>query len=184
MPSRSLQSRSLQLPLICGQRFKEKRESLGWSIEELVEKTTFSKNQVVQIENGLSNAFYSEQVKLNSAHKVAEVLNLSRDIAFEFAHANNNMTNIHPPQNIELPSSGVSKNLKDVLVKDVIVNDTIIGNDGPSHEFEKAKAHIKFQLKILFFSFLFLTLLFVSQTHDLFSTLPSFQPTQENKMNK
>jgi transcriptional regulator with XRE-family HTH domain len=183
MPSRSLQSRSLQLPQICGQRFKEKRESLGWSIEELVEKTTFSKNQVAQIENGLSNAFYSEQVKLNSAQKVAEVLNLSRDIAFEFMDSNNNLRNIHPPQIID-PPSGVSKNLKDVLVKDAIVNDAVIENDGPSQEFEKAKAHIKLQLKILVISFLFLTLLFISQTHDLFSTLPSFQTTQENKINR
>jgi transcriptional regulator with XRE-family HTH domain len=168
MPYKSLHSSSHEPPQICGHRFKEKRESLGWSIEELVKKTTFSKNQVSQIENGLSTAFYSEQVKFKSALKIAEILNLSSDIAFEFTNTNH-MTNIHPPQHIDPISPGWRE-----YPRDVTVNDSMLANNISNQEFEKTKARIKLQLKILIFCFLFLTLLFITQKHDLFSNLPSF----------
>jgi transcriptional regulator with XRE-family HTH domain len=63
--------RSLSPPHIFGERFKEKREALGWSIEDLAKKTTFSKNQIKQIEDGLSSSFYSANIKFNSAKKIA-----------------------------------------------------------------------------------------------------------------
>ena len=79
-------------PNIRGERFKSKRESMGLSIEDLTQSTTFSKQQIQQIENGGTSTFYSAAIKLNCAKKVAHILGLDFDEAFEMqkieAHEN------------------------------------------------------------------------------------------------
>lgn len=68
---------------ILGQVFKEAREDLGFSIEELAQKATLSKRQLLQIEEGGYDAFYSPVIQIQSAKKVAKILGLSNEDAFE-----------------------------------------------------------------------------------------------------
>ena len=71
------------MPKIIGSRFKQARESLNLSIEDLVKKTTYSKLQLQQIEEGGHRAFYTLAIQLQCAKKVADILGLSHEEAFE-----------------------------------------------------------------------------------------------------
>ena len=71
------------MPKILGERFKQARKNLDLSVEDLVKKTTFSKQQIQQIEDGGYSAFYSLAIKFQSAKKVADILGLSHEEAFE-----------------------------------------------------------------------------------------------------
>jgi transcriptional regulator with XRE-family HTH domain len=71
------------VPKIIGSRFKQARESLNLSIEDLVKKTTYSKLQLHQIEEGGHSAFYTLAIQLQCAKKVADILGLSHEEAFE-----------------------------------------------------------------------------------------------------
>ena len=68
---------------ILGENFKKARESKKISIEDLAKEVTLSKKHIEQIENGQSNAFYSESIKIVAAKKIASVLGLSEEEAFE-----------------------------------------------------------------------------------------------------
>ena len=174
MPTNLKPLKSLPPPYILGERFKEKREALGWSIEELAQKTTFSKKQIEQIENGLSSTFYSANIKFNSAKKVAEVLQLSQEIAFEFSDTA--LTPIHPD-----PQPSVKQTHQE-LQEDP--SDTLINMSNPAgtqfnHELERTKAHDHLQLKILVVCLLFLGVLFVFHNSDSFSTVIYPKPPEE-----
>jgi transcriptional regulator with XRE-family HTH domain len=71
------------LPKIVGECFKDTREKLGLSIEELANKALLSNSQIRQIEDNELSAFYSPAIKYTSAKKVANILGLSEDQAFD-----------------------------------------------------------------------------------------------------
>jgi len=68
---------------ILGENFKKARVSKEISIEDLAKEVTLSKKHIEQIENGQSNAFYSESIKIVAAKKIALALGLSEEEAFE-----------------------------------------------------------------------------------------------------
>ena len=71
------------MPKILGERFKQARKNLDLSVEDLAKRATFSKRQIQQIEDGGYSAFYSPTIKFQSAKKVADILGLSHEEAFE-----------------------------------------------------------------------------------------------------
>ena len=71
------------LPKIVGECFKDAREKMGLSVEELANKAILSNSQIRQIEGAELTAFYSPAIKYSSAKKVANILGLSEDQAFD-----------------------------------------------------------------------------------------------------
>ena len=71
------------VPKIVGECFKDARKKLGLSIEELANKALLSNSQIRQIEDNELSAFYSPAIKYTSAKKVANILGLSEDQAFD-----------------------------------------------------------------------------------------------------
>ena len=71
------------LPKIQGEQFKDAREKLGLSVEELANKAILSNSQIRQIEGQEQSAFYSPLIKYASAQKVAKILGLPEDQAFD-----------------------------------------------------------------------------------------------------
>ena len=63
--------------------FSQAREKLGLSIQDLALKACLSNRQIQQIENGEHSAFYSHAIKLTAAKKVALLLELSEQEAFD-----------------------------------------------------------------------------------------------------
>ncbi|MBU3630606.1 helix-turn-helix domain-containing protein [Polynucleobacter sp. AP-Melu-500A-A1] len=78
-------NKSFKLPEIRKEAFIQARESLGLSTKELAAKACLSKPQIEQIENGEMGSFYSAQIKYTAAKKVASILQLNEDQAFDFA---------------------------------------------------------------------------------------------------
>jgi cytoskeleton protein RodZ len=76
-------SKSTKLPEIRREAFTKAREALGLSVKDLSGMTCFSVRQIEQIENGESSSFYGPQVKVSTAKRVAEVLKLSEEEAFD-----------------------------------------------------------------------------------------------------
>jgi transcriptional regulator with XRE-family HTH domain len=68
---------------VLGGNFKKAREAKEISVEDLAKEVTLSKKHIEQIENGQSNAFYSESIKIVAAKKIALALGLSEEEAFE-----------------------------------------------------------------------------------------------------
>ena len=75
---------SKKLPEIRKEAFKNAREALGLSIKELSQMSCYSVRQIEQIENGESSSFYGPQVKYTAAKKVAVLLKLKEEDAFDF----------------------------------------------------------------------------------------------------
>ena len=73
-----------KLPEIRKEAFTQARESLGLSIKELSGMACLSARQIEQIENGQMGSFYSLQIKVTAAKKVAQLLKLSESDAFDF----------------------------------------------------------------------------------------------------
>jgi len=73
----------MAIPNILGENFKKAREAQGLSFAELASKATLSQNQIEQIENGGNKSFYTAAIKFQSAKKVAKILGLSDEEAFE-----------------------------------------------------------------------------------------------------
>ncbi len=78
-------NKSDKLPEIRKEAFTKARESLGLSIKDLSGMSCFSVRQIEQIENGESSSFYGAQVKFTAAKKVAELLKLKPEEAFDFS---------------------------------------------------------------------------------------------------
>lgn len=64
---------------INGSYLRECRESLGWSLGEVASRACLSVKQVKQLEEGGASSFYSDNVKLTAARKVAGILGVSED---------------------------------------------------------------------------------------------------------
>ncbi len=77
-------SSKAKIPEIRKGAFTEARESLGLSTKELSGMACFSVRQIEQIENGEMSSFYSPQIKVTAAKKVAALLKLNEEDAFDF----------------------------------------------------------------------------------------------------
>ncbi len=62
---------------IDGQAVRLQRETLGWATTDLATLACLSTKQIKQIEEGGTSAFYSENVKLTAARKVAALLQMT-----------------------------------------------------------------------------------------------------------
>lgn len=76
-----------KLPEIRKEAFSKARESLGLSTKDLSGMACLSVRQIEQIENGESSSFYGPQIKVTAAKKVAALLNLKEEDAFDFGAA-------------------------------------------------------------------------------------------------
>lgn len=74
-----------KLPEIRKEAFTKARESLGLSTKDLSGMSCLSVRQIEQIENGESSSFYGIQVKFTAAKKVAGLLKLNPEDAFDFS---------------------------------------------------------------------------------------------------
>jgi transcriptional regulator with XRE-family HTH domain len=76
-----------KLPEICKEAFAQAREKRSLTTKDLGGMACLSHRQIEQIENGEASSFYGAQNKLTAAKKVAKILELSDEDAFEFAVA-------------------------------------------------------------------------------------------------
>ncbi|QWD59399.1 helix-turn-helix domain-containing protein [Polynucleobacter sp. MWH-UH35A] len=93
-----------KLPEIRKEAFTKARESLGLSTKDLSGMSCFSVRQIEQIESGESSSFYGAQVKFTAAKKIADLLKLTPEEAFDF--------------------SGVAQAVKPVEVEDKLQGET------------------------------------------------------------
>ncbi len=77
-------SKSSKLPSIRKEAFTQAREALGLSTKELSGMACLSVRQIEQIENGETSTFYGDQVKVTAAKKVAGLLKLDLNDAFDY----------------------------------------------------------------------------------------------------
>ena len=75
----------VKLPEIRKEAFTKARESLGLSTKDLSGMACLSVRQIEQIENGETSSFYGDQVKFTAAKKVASLLKLAPEEAFDFS---------------------------------------------------------------------------------------------------
>lgn len=73
-----------KLPEIRKEAFSKAREKLALSTKDLGGMACLSHHQISQIENGESSFFYGAQNKFTAAKKVAKLLNLSDEEAFDY----------------------------------------------------------------------------------------------------
>lgn len=73
-----------KLPEIRKEAFTRAREGLGLSTKELSGIACLSVRQIEQIENGETSSFYGSQIKVTAAKKVAALLKLKEEDAFDF----------------------------------------------------------------------------------------------------
>ena len=73
-----------KLPEIRKEAFTKAREGLGLSAKELSSMACLSVRQIEQIENGEMSSFYGPQIKITAAKKVAALLKLTEEDAFDF----------------------------------------------------------------------------------------------------
>jgi len=67
-----------------GDRLRELREAKGFTPEHLARLCSLSLHQVLELENGGSQRFYSIQIKINAARKAAQVLSVDvSELLFE-----------------------------------------------------------------------------------------------------
>ena len=78
-------NKSEKLPEIRKEAFTKARESLGLSTKDLSGMACLSVRQIEQIENGESSSFYGAQVTFTAAKKVAGLLKLTPEDAFDFS---------------------------------------------------------------------------------------------------
>lgn len=73
-----------QIPEIRKEAFTEAREKLSLTTKDLGGMACLSTRQIEQIESGETSSFYSAQIKATAAKKVAKLLKLSDEEAFDF----------------------------------------------------------------------------------------------------
>ena len=83
-----------KLPEIRKEAFTKARESLGLSTKDLSGMACLSVRQIEQIENGESSSFYGAQVKFTAAKKVAGLLKLTPEEAFDFSNVAQSVKNV------------------------------------------------------------------------------------------
>ncbi|QWD77438.1 RodZ family helix-turn-helix domain-containing protein [Polynucleobacter sp. MWH-Svant-W18] len=80
-------NKTAKLPEIRKEVFTTARESLGLTMKDLSGMACLSVRQIEQIENGQITSFYSPQVKVTAAKKVANLLKLAESEAFDFGNS-------------------------------------------------------------------------------------------------
>jgi cytoskeleton protein RodZ len=78
-------NKPLKLPEIRKEAFTKARESLGLSTKDVSGMSCFSVRQIEQIESGEISSFYGAQNKITAAKKVAGLLKLTPEDAFDFS---------------------------------------------------------------------------------------------------
>lgn len=73
-----------KLPEIHQEAFTKAREKLGLSVKDLGGMACLSARQIEQIENGEASSYYGAQNKFTAAKKVAKLLGLSEEEAFDW----------------------------------------------------------------------------------------------------
>jgi cytoskeleton protein RodZ len=114
-------NKPVKLPEIRKEAFTKARESLGLSTKDLSGMTCLSVRQIEQIENGESSSFYGDQVKFTAAKKVASLLKLTPEDAFEFAGVTQPVTAVEVDKELqgETKASVVEKKAKTAKQKEV-----------------------------------------------------------------
>lgn len=79
-------NRPAKTPEIRKEAFIKAREVLGLTTQELAIQACLSNRQIEQIESGEMSSFYGVQIKFTAAKKVASLLNLSEQDAFDFGN--------------------------------------------------------------------------------------------------
>jgi len=77
-------SKPVKLPEIRKEAFTKAREALGLSVKDVSGMSCFSVRQIEQIENGEISSFYGDQNKVTAAKKIAGLLKLKEEDAFDF----------------------------------------------------------------------------------------------------
>lgn len=91
-----------KLPEICKEAFTKAREKRGLSTQDLGGMACLSHHQIEQIEKGESAYFYGAQNKCTAAKKVAKILELSDEEAFDFGATSSQKLTI---EKIEIPNA-------------------------------------------------------------------------------
>lgn len=94
-------SKPVKLPEIRKEAFTKAREALGLSAKDVSGMSCFSVRQIEQIESGEVSSFYGDQNKVTAAKKVASLLNLKEEDAFDFG--------VVTPASKSAPEEGESK---------------------------------------------------------------------------
>lgn len=132
----------MSIPNILGENFKKAREAQGLSVAELASKAVLSRNQIEQIENGKNKSFYTAAIKVQSAKKVAKLLGLTEEEAFE-----KRITNDSQQIPLEFPETARSlacEDIKTELVEKSQEKDTIAS---PAQTEPEKSSKIKKQMR-------------------------------------
>ncbi|MBU3581381.1 hypothetical protein ICN19_05070 [Polynucleobacter sp. AP-Capit-er-40B-B4] len=114
-------NKSDKLPEIRKEAFTKARESLGLSAKDLSGMACLSTRQIEQIENGESSSFYGAQVKFTAAKKVAGLLKLTPEEAFDFSGMTQPVKAVEVEEKLqeETAASAAEKKAKPGKVKEV-----------------------------------------------------------------
>jgi cytoskeleton protein RodZ len=134
-------TKTTKLPEIRKEAFVKAREALGLSAKDVSGMSCLSVRQIEQIENGESSSFYGAQVKLTAAKKVAGLLKLKEEDAFDFGDV---------LQNKKGDSEKVAQETKDTDDQNDALEEKKLKSDKPTR-FEQP-AEIKAQKSIPFHS--------------------------------
>jgi transcriptional regulator with XRE-family HTH domain len=116
-----------KLPEVCKEAFVRAREKLGLSAKDLGGIVCLSTRQIEQIENGETSSFYSAQIKVTAAKKVAKLLKLTDEQAFIYSAKIPDKLNVAQAQETHLPVARVQ-------VKEVPFAGTVPNSKPTSHK--------------------------------------------------
>jgi len=105
-----------KLPVIRHEAFTKGREALGLSAKALAAQACLSARQVEQLENGEQSSFYGSQVKITAAKKVAGILGIKDEEAFDYGEILKEQVAIN---NLKMPVEPKFKNKSAVAVKPI-----------------------------------------------------------------
>ncbi|QKM64473.1 hypothetical protein DCO17_04015 [Polynucleobacter tropicus] len=134
-----------KLPEIKKEAFTKARESLGLSTKELSVMACLSVRQIEQIENGETDTFYGPQVKVTAAKKVAGLLKLKEEDAFDFGAVASNKAeaNEEAKEEVKEESEEEAKDSEKVA-KEVQVTDAESSGSVKTSDLKKADDARKF----------------------------------------
>ena len=124
-------SSNTKLPEIRKEAFIEAREKLGLSTKDLGGQACLSARQIEQIENGETSSFYGAQIKVTAAKKVAKLLNLSDEEAFDFSSHVSEKLSATPAQ---LPIAEVKVADTPIKKEALVAKDTVEETDAEAPE--------------------------------------------------
>ncbi|MBU3628635.1 helix-turn-helix domain-containing protein [Polynucleobacter sp. AP-Reno-20A-A9] len=112
-------NKPVKLPEIRKEAFTKARESLGLSTKDLSGMACLSVRQIEQIENGESSSFYGAQVKFTAAKKVAGLLKITPEDAFDFSGVTQPVKAVEVDEKLQgkTKSSAVEKKTKSEKAK-------------------------------------------------------------------